>query len=246
MRGSDSTPDAAPAPVEKASYWEDFVDILYAPSQVFARRENGNFWIPLLVVTLFFAVLWFASTRVLGPVFDAEFDRQIQRMITERPNVSADDLEAGRAAARAIQLVGAMFIVPVVILLVGLALWLVGKVVEARQTLRSALVVAGFAYFPRVLEQAAAIAEGLFRDVHEIDGRNRLSWGVARFLDPDTVSPALLGVVSRIDLFTIWVTVLLAIGLSVTGRISGQRAAVAGVMMWLVGAIPTFFALLGG
>ena len=27
--------------------WEDFIDIFYAPSQVFARREHGSFWIPL-------------------------------------------------------------------------------------------------------------------------------------------------------------------------------------------------------
>jgi hypothetical protein len=226
------------------SKWEDYVDILYAPSEVFARRENGNFWIPLAVVTVFFAVLWAAGTRVLGPVLDAEFDRQIIRLIERDPSLVPEELEAGRAMARQIQLILAVFIVPITALLVGVALWLVGKVVEAQQTLRSALLVAAFAYFPRVLEQAVALIEGLFRDVHAIDGRNRLTWGVGRFLDPDVVSPELLGVVSRIDVFTIWVTVLLAIGLSVTGKISGQRAAVAGVMMWLIGAIPTFFAML--
>ena len=43
----------------------------------------------------------------------------------------------------------------------------------------------------------------------------------------------------RVDVFTIWVTVLLAIGLSVTGKIPRQRAAIAAVIMWLVGALPT-------
>ena len=229
---------------EPVSQWEDYIDILYAPSQVFARRENGNFWIPLLVVSLFFAILWFASTRVLGPVFDAEFDRQIQRMIEQNPQLSPEQLEAGRSMAQAFQVFAAIFIVPIIVVLVGIALWLVGKVFEAKQTLRSALVVAAFAYFPRVLEQAVGIIEGLFRDMHDVDGRNRLTWGVGRFLNPDTVSPELLALASRIDVFTIWVTVLLAVGLAVTGRISRQRAALAGVMMWLIGAIPTFFALL--
>jgi hypothetical protein len=239
-----NTSDGAAARPEQVSKWEDYVDILYAPSEVFARRENGNFWIPLAVVAVFFAVLWAASTRVLGPVFDAEFDRQIIRMLERDPTLDPPQLEAGRALAQRIQLILAVFIVPATALLVGVALWLVGKVVEAQQTLRSALLVAAFAYFPRVLEQAVALIEALFRDVHAIDGRNRLTLGVGRFLDPDVVSPEVLGVVSRIDVFTIWVTVLLAIGLSVTGRISRQRAAVAGVMMWLIGAIPTFFAML--
>lgn len=234
----------SPRSGEPVSQWEDYVDILYAPSQVFARRENGNFWVPLLVVSFFFAILWFASTRVLGPVFEAEFDRQLLRIVEQNPQVEPEQIESGRALAQQIQLFGAIFIVPSIVVLVGIALWLVGKVFEAKQTLRSALVVAAFAYFPRVLEQAVGIIEGLFRDMHDVDGRNRLTWGVGRFLDPDTVSPELLAVASRIDVFTIWVTVLLAIGLAVTGRISRQRAALAGVMMWLIGAIPTFFALL--
>ena len=46
--------------------------------------------------------------------------------------------------------------------------------------------------------------------------------------DPDATSPALLAFIGRLDVFTIWVTVLLAIGLSVTGNIPRSRAAIAG------------------
>jgi hypothetical protein len=42
----------------------------------------------------------------------------------------------------------------------------------------------------------------------------------------------------RMDVFTIWVTVLLAIGLAVTGRISRGKAAMAAVVIWLIGALP--------
>jgi hypothetical protein len=38
--------------------------------------------------------------------------------------------------------------------------------------------------------------------------------------------------------FTIWVTVLLAIGLSVTGKIPRRRAAIAAGLVWLLGAVP--------
>jgi hypothetical protein len=231
-------------PGQGVSYWEDYVDILYAPADVFARRENGNFWIPLLVVTVFFAMLWMASVRVLEPVFDAEWGRQMERLIERHPQMSPEALEAQREPIRNMQVVLAAVIVPLTIFVVGFVLWAVGKVFEAKQTLRSALVVAAFAYIPRVLEQGVAIAEGFIRDVEAIDGRNRLTWGVGRFMDPEIISPQLLAVVSRLDVFTIWVTVLLAIGLAVTGRISRQRAAAAGVVMWLIGAIPTYFAML--
>ena len=43
-----ATPVAAP----RAAIWEDFIDIFYAPSSVFRRREAGNFFIPLAVITI--------------------------------------------------------------------------------------------------------------------------------------------------------------------------------------------------
>ena len=38
-------------------------------------------------------------------------------------------------------------------------------------------------------------------------------------MDPDNASQVMLALASRVDLFTIWVTVLLAIGLHVVGKI---------------------------
>jgi hypothetical protein len=42
----------------------------------------------------------------------------------------------------------------------------------------------------------------------------------------------------RLDLITIWVTVLLAVGLAVTGKVSKGKAAAFGVLIWLVGSLP--------
>src|SRR5688500_7351713 len=51
MSTSSREPISSPVP-EKAGVWEDFIDIFYAPSSVFARRANASVWPPLLVVTL--------------------------------------------------------------------------------------------------------------------------------------------------------------------------------------------------
>jgi hypothetical protein len=63
-------------------------------------------------------------------------------------------------------------------------------------------------------------------------------------MDPVTTQPVLLAIASRVDLFTIWVTVLLAIGLHVVGRIPKQSAAIAAAMTWLVGGFPVLFGAL--
>jgi ABC-type transport system involved in cytochrome c biogenesis permease component len=48
----------------------------------------------------------------------------------------------------------------------------------------------------------------------------------------------MIALASRVDLFTIWITVLLAIGLHVVGKIPKQQAGIAAGITWLVGALP--------
>jgi hypothetical protein len=57
-------------------------------------------------------------------------------------------------------------------------------------------------------------------------------------MDADATNPLLLQVAGRFDLITIWVTVLLAIGVYVTGKVSKERAVIFGVLIFIVGAIP--------
>ena len=122
--------------------------------------------------------------------------------------------------------------------LTGLALWVVGKFFDAKQTLGQAVMVAAYASVPRIVEGVVTSIQGLLLDPAQFTGRWRVSLGVGRFLDPETASPALLALVGRMDVFTIWVTVLLVIGLSVTGKIPRSRAAIAGVIVWFLGAVP--------
>jgi hypothetical protein len=57
-------------------------------------------------------------------------------------------------------------------------------------------------------------------------------------MDPDTANPLLYQLLGRLDLITIWVTVLLSIGLYVTGKVSKERAVVFGILIWIIGSLP--------
>jgi len=229
-------PAAAPA-----STWEDFIDIFYAPSQVFARREQGSVWIPLVVVTLLMGTLFYLNSGALQPIFDAEFDRGMAVAVRDNPKIPPEAVERMRSVASRIGQVAMFVFVPLAVFGVGCATWLTGKLVDAKQTFHAALVVAAYAYVPRVLESAVNGMQGLLLDPAQLDGRFRLSLGPGRFLDPDTVSPLLLAFVGRLDLLTLWITVLIAIGLSVTGRIPLGRAAIAAALVWLIGGLPLIF-----
>ena len=218
--------------------WEDFIDIFYAPSQVFARRAMGSFWVPLFVVTLAVGALVYLNSGVLQSMMTAEFDRGMAAAMKQNPRFTPEMAERFRATGLRIAQIAGFLFLPIAIVATGAATWLIGKLFEAKQAFRSALVVAAYAYVPKILEAVLHGLQGLFMDPEQLNGRFRVSFGVGRFLDPDITSPLLMAFVGRIDLFTIWITVLLAIGLSVTGGISRSRAFLAAPLIWAAGALP--------
>ncbi len=75
-------------------------------------------------------------------------------------------------------------------------------------------------------------------DPAKLTGQMAISLSPARFFEPDQPSPITYQFLGRLDLITIWVTILLAVGLYVTGKVSKGRATIFGVLMWLIGALP--------
>jgi hypothetical protein len=145
-------------------------------------------------------------------------------------------MQTMRGVSETMAKIGAFVFVPIGIFLTALMLWVSGKLVDAKQTLRQATMVTAFAFMPRVVEALVVAVQGLLLDPGAFTGRWRVSLGVGRFFDPDATSPALLAFLGRLDVFTIWVTVLLAIGLSVTGNIPRSRAAIAAALVGVPGA----------
>jgi hypothetical protein len=243
-----TTPPSGPPPAPaKASVWEDFLDIFYAPSAVFARRERGSVWIPMLVVTVLIGTFFTLNSGMLEPMMDAEFRRSMAAAAEGGgPRPTTEQLDQIRAFGATMGKIMAFASMPIAILLVGAALWFAGKLVSARQTFHAALVVTAYAYMPKVLESLLVSVQGLLLDTSTLTGRFQLTFGIGRFLDPDTTSPVLLALLGRVDVFTLWVTVLLAIGLAVTGRVSKAQAAIAAAVVWLVGALPTVLPALRG
>ena len=239
MSSPDTGPDSTSAPPpkpEKATLLDDFMDIFYAPSSVFARRANSGFWLPLLIISVLIGVIFIANRDLMEPIMEAEMSRAMTKAGGQQ--LTPEQLEAGRKIGGIFSTVGAFLFTPIGIFLLGLVVWLVGKFFDAKQTLNAAIAVATFSYVPRVVEGVVNRVQGLFVDPSTLNSRYSLTLGLGRFFDADTASPMLLALIGRIDLFTIWVTVLVAIGLAVTGKIPRGRAAIAAAVVWLVGALP--------
>jgi hypothetical protein len=239
----DAAKEVDPAPA-KAGLWEDFVDIFYAPSSVFARRSEGKFGMPLLFVVVVAAVLVFLTKNAMQPVMDAEFARQSAAALRKAPNATPDQLASMRGV---FETFGPIFIalgLTVTVFLTGLVLWLVGKLFDAKESAAAAIMIATYSQVPRIVQIRTNAAQGLFIAPEKLTSMNSVGFSLARFMDPDHASAVVIALASRVDLFTIWVTVLLAIGLHVLGKISKQQAAIAAAITWVVGALPAVFGAL--
>src|SRR5438270_13771267 len=95
--GSNAEPvrDVEPAP-SKAGLWEDFVDIFYAPSSVFARRADGKFGLPLLFLIVVATVLVFLTKNAMQPIMDAEFARQSAAAMRRNPAITQEQMARRR------------------------------------------------------------------------------------------------------------------------------------------------------
>jgi hypothetical protein len=234
----------AAAPVEEpAALWEDFIDIYIAPARVFARRVDGRFVVALFVLVVLLVVLYYASQGPLDRAFSADYQRQMALMAKAGAKITPEQAERMRAVGSKFALVAIAFSVPMKAVLTGLLIWLVAKPFGSAMSYGVAVMIATYSQFPSVLQAVSGIFQGVLLDP---DSLTRLSLGPARFLDPDTSSRVLLGLLARFDLFVLWSAVLVGVGLFVAGRLNKTNAALAAALVWLLGAVPVLLAGLRG
>lgn len=239
-RGAGYDPSVPAAAPEQASVVEDFIDIFYAPSKVFARREKSGFWIHLLIITAIAALFAFANRGVFDQIFEVEFQRGAAKAMADNPQITEDMMAQQRKISGAIagfaQYIGA----PLLIFITSLLVWGAARVVSAKITYGQAVMIMTLAYIPRLVQGLLGTIQALVTDTSTITSMHTIGFSPARFMDPDTTNRALLGIMGRLDLFTLWVTVLIAIGIAMVGKVPRARAAIAAGIVWL---IPTLFSL---
>jgi len=236
---------AEPEP-PNTSLWEDFVDIFYAPSSVFARRADGKFGKPLVFLVVVCAILAFLTKNAMQPVMDAEFARRSAEMMRKNPNLTAEQMASGRGF---FETLGPIFFavgITVSVLGTGVVLWAVGKLFDAKESIAAAIMIATYAEMPRLVQILVNAAQGLFMSPEKLTSMYSIGLSPARFMDPDQASPVILALASRVDPFVIWITIILAIGLHVIGKIPKQQVYITAAIVWVVGALPAVLGALRG
>jgi hypothetical protein len=198
----------------------------------------------LLIATVLFALIILGTKSLIQPVFDAEMTRQTAQVLKAHPEVTAEQIQKQMAMGQKIAPVFIIIAIPISIILTGLVLWFVGKIFEATETAQTAMMVATYAFFPRILGTVVGAVIAALSSPERLNGAAKLTVGLGALLDPDKSSPVLLALLTRVDVFVIWQTILLAIGLQVTGKVSKTNSYIAAALVWLIGALPTILGAL--
>jgi hypothetical protein len=214
------------------SRWDDYLDVYIAPKRLFERRSDGKFGHALLVF-LIASILLFAATRTaMEPIMMAEFERGM----ASNPNLTPEQLEQARGFAPISFWIFLVVGTPIMVFGIGAMIWIAAKAIGRSLSYAQSATIAVFAVFPRLVEHVLNGLQALLMDEQSLVGRYSVSIGPGRLLDPgDTLLLAFLG---RLDLFTLWVTALIFLGLKVVGRASTGQALAGAGLVWLLGALP--------
>ncbi len=234
------TTAAAP---KSSSLFEDVIEVFTSPAKVFARRKGRGFWLALLIYTVIVAALAIGTKPLMQPVYDAVWQQSSAQIAKQNPQITPEQLEKARSIQDKFAVVGAIIFTPIMVLATGFLLWIVGKLFDADEPLGDAMMVSTFAFFPKILSLVAGALIALYASPANITSPFNVSVGPGYFINA-MQHPIMSALVGRLDLFTIWVTVLLAIGLHVVGKIPIGKAAIAAVIVWILGALPGLYGAL--
>ena len=238
---------AAPTPIDNASMAEDFVDIFASPAKVFARRAKASPMVPYLVVCAVMIALFFASKNVLAPIFDAQIQKAFALQMKTNPQFTQEMADKAKGFANIATSIGGVIGVPILLLIVGFVTWIVGRFfMSSTLTFGTALLISAFSWIPRIVASAIVLVEGLTMDVSKMTSPYQLQVAASRFFDPASMSDGLYQLLGQIDVFAIWGTVLVAIGLMHAGKLDKSKATITAVIMFVCGCLPAIWAVASG
>lgn len=224
-----ATPPEAGAPAERASRWEDYVDIFFSPAELFRRRARDSVGPPLLsliaLAVVFYLLLLPANAMIT------------RAAMANNPR----GVEISSNALRVLQLIGAVAVPVTYVVIIAFAaalLWLVGRFAEIRTDYSRAMLIATYGGFILLLSQLATGVLVLLHGEAGLDPIRHLSIGVLRFTGDEGMAGALVPLLRRLDVFAIWQAVLWAIGLRAIYRTTRVQAAVTAAVTWLLFAVP--------
>jgi hypothetical protein len=224
--------DATPA--AQGGLFEDIFEMFTSPSRVFERRRASGYGMLMLVLIVLTLIIAVATVGLTRPYWEANFEMGL-RMAAEKgqPMPEGAALETARTFGVWGPVIGQALLVPIFVWLGGLFVLIAGKVAGAPVSYRQGCTIFTLAGFVRLISPVAMAIQGLLVDPTTIRSVSDAALGPARFFDPTTTSPVVMGILANFDLVGLWSFALVGIGIKVMGRGNSGSAWVGGGVVLL-------------
>jgi Yip1 domain len=230
-------PPAVASEEPKMGQTARLIGVFFSPGKTFADiARRPTWWVPIIVMAVLGTIFLNAFTQRVGweSVIRPAIERapntqnlppQQREQIIERAAGLYKYLGYGGSA------VGTLFYVFIIAVLL---MFLFDTIQSAGIGLKRMMAIVAYAFLPLAIQTVLSMLVLFLKDPEEFDLQNPLIFNVGAFLAPDTPA-ALRALGSSIDLFTLWIVVLLAIGVSSAARKIGFGRAFATVLFpWLL------------
>lgn len=229
--GAEARPEPMSEPARLAA-------VFFDPKRAFADiADRPRWWVPFLISILVALVFVIAYSRRIG------WERYLERALESNPRTESLTAEqrqriveqqAGLAAA--FGYAGAVVGSAVSLLVIGgVLLFASNLLLGAAATFRQMFAVACYGSLPNALAGLLGILMMFLKHPEDFDLENPTAFNIGAYLDPAATPRWLVAAAGSIDLFSIWVILLLALGVSSAGRKVSYGSALAVMIgLWLL------------
>ncbi|MCU1335365.1 MAG: hypothetical protein JWO19_946 [Bryobacterales bacterium] len=204
--------------------------VFFSPGKAFADiARRPRWWIPLIIGAILSTIYLNAFTQRVG------WESVIRPAIERSPNTqnmpAAQREQLIRTTAGFYKYVGygsALISLVYVFIVAVILMFLFDTIMSAGVGLKRMMAIVAYAFLPLNIQTALSMVVLFLKDPEDFNLQNPLMLNVGAYLSPDAPA-ALRALGSSIDLFSLWIIVLLAIGVSAAARRISFGKALAGI-----------------
>jgi len=212
--------------------------IFWEPRPVFEDlAERPRWWVPLILLTALSLVLVVTLSRVVGWESVVRQQMESNSRLAQMPAEQRErGIEMGLKFASISGYVGAAVgLTASALLIAAIMLGLFNLLGGAKLKYRQAFSVTCYSFLPTGLSTILIMVVMLLKDPAEFSLQNALPVHLGAFLNQQATAKWLYTLASSINLFTIWVMLLMALGLSVASkRLTFGKSLALVVLPWAV------------
>ena len=204
--------------------------VFFSPGKAFADiARRPRWWIPIILSAILSMIYLNVFSQRVG--WESVIRPALENRLANQNVPTAQREQTIRAAANLYKYVGyasPVFTLFYVFIIAVILMFLFDTMMSAGIGLKRMMAIVAYGFLPLMVQTALSLVVLFLKDPEEFNLQNPLMFNVGAYLSPET-SPALRALGSSIDLFSLWVIVLLAIGVSAAARRIGFGKAFFGV-----------------